>query len=76
MSTDFENNQSGEIIDYSGAINFGSALSFTCRDTVLKQWLEAADRFNFSLVKGTELKVTSLDVQYRFLEENGRYLLN
>jgi hypothetical protein len=73
-TTNFKNGQNGEMVDYSGASNLGSAIGFSYRDTVLKQWVDAVSRFKFSLQKGTELKVTPLDIQYRFSEENGRYI--
>ncbi len=66
--------RTGEMIDYSGTSNLGSAISFSYRNTVLNQWVDGADRFKFSLKKGVELKVTQLTVQYRFIEENGYYI--
>lgn len=73
-STNFINSQSGETIDYSGVGNLGSAIGFSYRDTVLKQWVDAASRFHFLLIKGRELKKTPLDIEYSFAEEAGRYL--
>jgi hypothetical protein len=64
---------SGEMIDYSGTSNLGSALSFSFRDTVINQWVDAANRFKFSLEKGVELRVTQLVVEYQFFEENQHF---
>jgi hypothetical protein len=72
-STSFKNNQSGEIVDYSGASNLGSAIAFASYEPILKQWQDGVKYFNFKLLKGAELRTTTLDIEYKFLEENGRY---
>ncbi len=66
-------NTDGSIINYGGAANLGSAIGFSKRDTVLKEWVDAVNHFSFYLIKGAELKVTSLDIQYRFSEQNSMY---
>lgn len=67
-------NTDGNLINYGGAANLGSAIGFSYRDTILKQWVDAVNKFSFYLMKGTELKVTSLDVEYRFSEQNSMYI--
>jgi len=41
---------------------------------VTKDWIDAVNKFAFYLMKGTELKITSLDIQYRFSEQNSMYV--
>ena len=64
----------GEMIDYSGTSNLGSAVSFLYWDKQLNTWVESSSRFNYLLKKGIELRKTSLVIEYRFIEENGHYL--
>jgi hypothetical protein len=66
--------RTGEMIDYSGTSNLGTALSFSFRDIAINQWIDGANRFNFILDKGIELKKNPLDIQYRFIEQSGRYV--
>ncbi len=65
---------SGEMVDYSGTSNLGSAISFLYWDNLINAWSEGISRFKFSIEKGTELKVTPLTIQYRFIESTDRYL--
>lgn len=68
-------NTDGNLINYSGAANLGSAIGFSYRDTNLKQWVDAADQFFFFLSKGTESTNTNpkLYREYLFSEQNGIY---
>ncbi len=70
----FIDSKSGQTINFNGAENLGSALGFQKYDSVSKNWSDAVSLFSFYLIKGVELKVTSLDIQYRFIEENGAYV--
>lgn len=73
-STSFKDKQSGETIDYSGAENLGSAIAFAYYDSLSKQWQDGVKYFDFRLLKGEELKVTPLDIEYKFIEENDHYI--
>jgi len=64
---------SGEMINFSGTSNLGSAISFRYWDKLLSTWIEGAGRYEFILYKGNELKATSLSIEYRFIEEGGQY---
>lgn len=66
--------RTGELIDYSGTSNLGSAVSFLYWNNVSNTGVEGSARFNFILDKGVVLKVTPLTIQYRFIEVNSRYI--
>ena len=73
-STLIRDGRTGDIIDYSGTSNLGTALSFSFRDTAINLWADAANNFNFQIIHGLELRRTKLVTEYRFVENNGRYL--
>ncbi len=59
-------------IDYSGTENLGTVITFNKLVAVGK--LEyALDKFKISVVKGQKLKQSDIDVEYSFLEEDGRF---
>ena len=62
-SVTFKNTDSGTI-NYGGAENLGTAVGFQLYNPVTKDWIDAVNKFAFYLMKGTELKITSLDIQY------------
>ncbi len=65
--------KTNQTITFNGAENLGSAIGFQVYDSISKNWLDAVNQFSFYLMKGTELKVTSLDIQDRFSEQNNMY---
>ena len=67
-------NTDSSLINYGGAENLGSAVGFQLYNPVTKDWIDAVNKFAFYLIKGTELKVTSLDIEYRFSEQNNMYV--
>jgi hypothetical protein len=75
-STSFNDTQSGQIVDYSGAENLGSVLAFGNYDTSLKSWTnENPSNFNLVLINGygNLVNQTNIDIQYRFFEKDKRY---
>jgi hypothetical protein len=75
--TSFKNGQSGEIVDYSGASNLGSVLSFGNYNTVLKSWTNESPN-SFSLVisngYGKLVNQTAIDIEYLFSEKDKKYI--
>lgn len=63
------------LIDYSGAINLGSSIAFT-RDTSSTGYIKAANKFFYSLKKGSETKNADPDLyrEYHFDQIDGRYI--
>lgn len=76
-STTLKDNQSGQSINYGGAQNLGSGVSFSALSSNNEFTLNAVDKFEFVLKKGTELRRgfnNGLGNEYRFVEEQDRYL--
>lgn len=75
--TSFKNGQTGEIVDYSGAANLGSVLSFGNYNTVLKSWTNESPN-SFSLVisngYGKLVNQTAIDIEYLFSEKDKNYI--
>jgi hypothetical protein len=72
-ATIFKDGFTGEMIDYSGAENLGTALVFQYFDSTQNNWIDAVDSFNFQLINGIELRKTKLVIEYRFIEVTGRF---
>ncbi len=75
-STSFQNGQSGQTVDYSGAENLGSVLSFGNYDTTLRSWVnENPNSFDLDLFSGYGKLVnqTAIDLEYLFSERENRY---
>lgn len=73
----FKDRRSGQVIDYSGAENLGTALAFGNYNKDLGSWTnESPDSFDLILKEdfGQLVNQTSIDVEYSFLENDKRYL--
>ncbi len=69
--------QTGRVIDYSGAANLGSAIGFQTFSLDRGQFtVDAAQKFNFSIVQGVETANVNpaLYHEYLFSEVNNRYI--
>ena len=69
--------QTGREIDYSGAANLGSAISFQALSRETGQFtIDAVEKFNFLLVQRIEVENRSPNLYkgYNFAEVNGRYV--
>ncbi len=74
--TDFLDKSTNKTINYAGAANLGSAIGFSFRDTVNKKWVDAANDFKFSLLKGLNTNSSNINLyrEYLFSEEAGYYV--
>ncbi len=76
-STSFKDVQSGQIIDYSGAENLGTVLSFGNYDSSLNSWTnENPNNFKLVLMNGNGVLVnqTPISIEYLFTEKDKRYM--
>jgi hypothetical protein len=72
----FKDKGSGQVIDYSGAENLGTALAFGEYNKDLESWTnESPSSFDLILKEdvGKLVNQTSIDVEYIFSENNKRY---
>jgi hypothetical protein len=60
-------------IDYGGASNLGTVLTFN-KLVGVNNIEYSLDKFNYVVVKGMQLKKTNLDIEFSFIEENRNYL--
>ena len=70
-------NSDGTIIDYSGASNLGSAISFGLFNSTINSWQnENPDNFTLYISdnKGTKINQNNISVEYNFSESNARYV--
>lgn len=74
-STALKDIQSGKIIDYSGAINLGSAIGFG-KYMGINNATEAANSFNYILITGILVNnPNTLQIrEFLFVQQNDRYL--
>ena len=75
-STTFTNGQANQVVDYSGAVNLGTALSFGRYDPNENSWPnEHPDNFKLVLPEGLgrETGRTNIDVRFLFSEKQNRY---
>ncbi len=75
-ATVFTDISSGARVDYSGAVNLGSALYFVKYDSSERGMKNAADQFTYNVVKGTAVRSadSTLYREYLFAEFNNRYI--
>jgi hypothetical protein len=67
-------NFDGRLINYSSAENLGSVVAFQKIDSINKTFIESVEKFNYKLEKGNELRRTSLDIEYGFIESNNQFV--
>jgi hypothetical protein len=66
----------GQMVDYSGAENLGTNISFSALSNSGQFTINAAKQFNYLVVAGREIQNLD-DTRYRaflFIEKNGRYI--
>jgi hypothetical protein len=75
-SSNFIDKGTNKNINYSDASNLGSAIGFSIWDSLNKKWVDAANDFTFTLIKGsnTSSSNTNLFREYLFNEENDFYV--
>jgi hypothetical protein len=68
--------QSGTDVDYSGAENLGSFVSFSELVNADPKWIDAASKFSFKLNQGSDVTSANFGLgrEYIFDERNGRYV--
>jgi hypothetical protein len=66
----------GQMMDYSGAENLGSTISFSALSSSGQFTVKAANRFNYIVVEGREIQSVdaTLYKDFFFIEKNGRYV--
>ena len=74
--TELEDKATNKTINYSGAANLGSAISFSLWDSLNNKWKDAANDFKFTLLKGVNTNNSNINLvrEYLFSEEGGFYL--
>jgi hypothetical protein len=73
VPTNLKDAITGNNINYSGAVNLSSNLSF--QKYVSGNFIDAVSGFNFKIINGIDIGATipTLFKEYRFIEELGRY---